>query len=261
MDPARYDRAMTTDPRVVAAEWRPQYPGRRHAKDIVDPIIEPDWAGLRVVAAVERGHAEIYRYGDRIDVPASLEEALGYAFEAVDGVVEGHLTKQAFDTGVGVAPAMDAVARPVFSLPRFLRRDTRDPYVIGRRHQAEEESRALQFLEALADGEDHAFVATDVIWLDGQSLLGVPLQERKRQLDTVLAQSRLIRVTPFARPGGSRFAATWGTLGFEHIFWRAANSRYTAGEENPDWVVLPAPKASSRVADPGVPAEDVPSED
>jgi hypothetical protein len=252
---------MTTPPRDVAAAWRPQYPGRRHAGDIVDPIIEPDWGGLRAVAAIDNGHAELYRYGDRIDVPASLEEALGYAFEAMDGVVEGHLTRKAFETGVGAAPVLDAVARPGFSLPRFLRRSSTDPYVIGRRHQAEEEFRAAGVLEALAAGEDHAFVATDVLWLDGQSLLDVPLQERKRQLDTVLAQSRLIRVTPFTRPGGSRVAATWGTLGFEHLFWRAANSRYTPGEENPDWVVLSTPKASSRVVGRGVAVDDAPTGD
>jgi hypothetical protein len=250
---------MTTDPRVVAAEWRPQYPGRRNAKDVVDPIIEPDWAGLRVVAAIADGEAEIYRYGDRIDVPRSLEEALGYAFEAVDGVVEGHLTKHAFDTGVGAYPGADAVARPIFSRPRFLRRDGKDPYIIGRRHQADEEARALGVLEALAAGEDHAFVATDLLWLDGQDLREVPLQERKRQLDTVLAQSRLVRVTPWTRPGGTRVATTWGTLGFEHVYWRAANSRYRAGEENPDWVVVATPKASSRLVEPDAPgAQEAP---
>jgi hypothetical protein len=238
---------MTTDPRVIAAEWRPQLPGRRNAKDLRDPIIEPDWAGLRVVAAIDRGKAEIYRYGDRIDVPPSLEEAIGYAFEAVDGVVEGHLTKRAFDTGVGAFPIVDPVARPLLSMPRFLRRGNSDPYIVGRRHQAEEESRALPFLEALEAGEDHAFVAVDLLWLDGQSLMDVPLQERKRQLDTVLAQSRLVRVTSWTRPGGSRVAGTWATLGFEHISWRAANSRYLPGQENPDWVVVGAPKAQSRV--------------
>ncbi len=252
---------MTTDPRVVAAEWRPQYPGRRDASDIVDPIIEPDWAGLRVVAAIDRGTAEIYRYGDRIEVPASLEEALGYAFEATDGVIEGHLTKRAFDTGVGAYPAREPVPRTMFSLPRFFHRDNRDPYLIGRQHQADEEARALPFLEALADGEDHAFVATDLLWLDGQPLLEVPLLERKRQLDTLLAQSRLVRVTPFARPGGSRLAGTWGTLGFEHISWRAANSRYTPGRENPDWVVVPAPRGASRAAISSGADEDPPPAD
>lgn len=252
---------MTTDPRVVAAEWRPQYPGRRNASSVVDPIIEPDWAGLRVVAAIDRGQAEVYRYGDRIDVPALLEEALGDAFKAVDGVIEGHLTKQAFETGVGAYPAREAAPRSMFSVPRFFGRNNRDPYLIGRQHQADEERRALPFIEALAEGEDHAFVATDLIWLDGQSLLEVPLQERKRHLDAVLAPSRLVRVTPFTRPGGSRLATTWGTLGFEHLFWRAANSRYTPGRENPDWVVLPVPKGAPRRADPqragaGAPPDD-----
>jgi hypothetical protein len=245
---------MTSDPRVVAAEWRPQFPGRRGTKDIVDPIVEPDWGGLRVVAAIDRGKAEVFRYGDRIDVPPSLEESLGYAFEAVDGVIEGHLTRRAFDDGIGAYPAQDAVSRPIFSVPRAFKRGAdKDPYVYGRRHQSEEEDRALEILEALADGLDHAFVAIDLLWLDGESLQNIPLLERKRQLDTVVAQSRLIRVTPFARPGGSKMTVTWATLGFENIHWRAANSRYTPGEENPDWAVVPAPGAGSRVPPPPAP--------
>ncbi len=245
---------MTADPRVIAAEWRPQFPGRREASEIRDPIVEPDWGGLRVAVAVDRGTAEVYRYGDRIDVPRSLEEALGYAFEAVDGVIEGSLTKRAFDTGVGAFPAQDPVARPIFSRPRFLSRGRdKDPYIYGRRHAAEEEERAPEILAALAAGEDHAFVATDLLWLDGQTLMDVPLQERKRLLDTVLAQSRLVRVTTFTRPGGSRMTTTWGTLGFENIFWRAANSRYTPGAENPDWAVVPAADYASRVPTPPPP--------
>lgn len=248
---------MTTDPRVIAAEWRPQFPGRSEASAIPDPIVEPDWGGLRVAVAVDRGTAEVYRYGDRIDVPRSLEEALGYAFEATDGVLEGHLTTRAFDTGIGAYPAQDPVARPLFSRPRFLSRNRdKDPYLIGRRHAAEEEKAAPEILEALANGEDHAFVATDLLWLDGQTLRDIPLLERKRLLDTVLAQSRLVRVTTFIRPGGSHTANTWGTLGFENLFWRAANSRYTPGEENPDWAVVPAPGVASRVPPPPPVADD-----
>ena len=238
---------MTTDPRVVAAEWRPQHPGRRAAGEILDPIIEPDWAGLRVAAAIDQGRAEVYRYGDRIDVPPPLEAALGNAFGAVGGVIEGHLTRQAFDDGVGVdAAAREAVPRGIFSMPRLFRRNSKDPYIIGRKHQADEEARALPFLEALARGEEHAFVATDLLWLDGRSLLDFPLLERKRHLEGVLAQSRLVRVTPFARPGGSRLAATWGRQGFEYIFWRAANSRYRPDAENPDWAVVPSPTHATR---------------
>ena len=109
---------MRTDPRAVAAAWVPQYPGRKAPRDIPDPIVEPNWGGVRAVVAIANGKAEIYRYGDRIDAPRALEEALGYAFEAVDGVIEGHLTRQAFDTGIGAFPAQDAVTRPIFSIPR-----------------------------------------------------------------------------------------------------------------------------------------------
>jgi ATP-dependent DNA ligase len=248
---------MSTDPRVVAAAWVPQYPGRRATKDIQDPIVEPDWGGVRAVAAIADGKAELYRYGDRIDVPPSLEEALGYAFEAVDGVIEGHLTTQAFDTGIGAFPAQEPVSRPILSLPKFFKRSaSTDPYVYGRRQQADEEARAPEVLEELASGVDHAFVAIDLLWLDGQPLDDLPLLERKRLLDTVLAQSRLVRVTPFVRPGGSRMANTWGTLGFENVSWRAANERYTAGKENPDWAIAPAPAAPARAATPP-PAEPV----
>ncbi len=249
---------MSTDPREVAAAWVPQFPGRTAPKDIVDPIVEPDWAGLRAVAAISNGKAEMYRYGDRIEVPRSLEEALGYAFEAVDGVIEGHLTTQAFDTGIGAFPAQEPVSRPIFAIPRIFKRSPpTDPYVYGRRQLAEEEARAAEILDALADGEDHAFVAIDLLWLDGEPLDDVPLLERKRLLDTVLAQSRLVRVTPFTRPAGSRLTNTWGTLGFENVCWRAANGRYTPGKENPAWAVAPAPGVATRVPTPppAVPAE------
>ena len=249
---------MATDPRDFAAAWEPQLPGRRAPRDIPDPIIEPDWGGLRAVVAITDGKAEIYRYSDRIDVPRTLEEALGYAFEAEDGVIEGHLTTQAFDTGIGAFPAQTAVSRPILAMPRiFKRSSSTDPYVYGRRQHTEEESRAPEILDALADGVDHAFVAIDLLWLDGQPLADVPLLERKRLLDTVLAQSRLVRVTPFVRPGGSRMANTWGTLGFDNVCWRAANGRYTPGKENPDWAVAPAPGVASRVptTSPADPAE------
>ncbi len=68
------------------------------------------------------------------------------------------------------------------------------------RHTPPRRRARAEILDALADGEDHAFVAIDLLWLDGEPLDDVPLLERKRLLDTVLAQSRLVRVTPFVRP-------------------------------------------------------------
>jgi len=239
--------ADSSDPRDVAAAWRPQFPGRVGPRDIRDAIVEPDWAGLRVVAALGSHGAEVYRYGDRIDVPRELERALAAAFDAVDAVIEGHLTTAAFEDGVGAYPAAEPVGRPIFSLPRFFRGSAKeDPYVFGRIHQAKSESDAPGILDALAAGERHAFVAVDLLWLDGQALDDVPLLERKRLLDTVLAPSLLVRVTPFVRPvSAQRTLITWGTLGFGALSWRAANGRYLAGRENPDWAIAPTPRTGT----------------
>jgi hypothetical protein len=236
------------DHRAAAVAWVPQRPGRVAPHDIPDAIVEPDWAGLRVVAAIGPDGAEIYRYGDRLDVPRPLEEALAFAFEAIDGVIEGHLTTAAFDEGVGAFPAQEPVTRPIFSMPRFFKRTGKDdPYVYGRTHAAREEADAPAVLEALEAGEEHAFVAVDLLWLDGQSLVDIPLLERKRLLDSVLTRSKVVRVTPFIRPSSApRTLVTWGTLGFEDLCWRAANSRYLAGEENPGWAVAAAPLNTTR---------------
>jgi hypothetical protein len=77
--------------------------------------------------------------------------------------------------------------------------------------------------------------------------MDVPLLERKRLLDTVLRPSRLVRVTPFVRPASApQTLITWATLGFSDLSWRAANSRYLAGRENPGWAVAAAPRSIAR---------------
>ena len=83
-------------------------------------------------------------------------------------------------------------------------------------------------IEALARGERHAFVATDLLWLDGQPLDDVPLLERKRQLEAVLDESYLARVSTFVRPSAVMTLVSWGTLGFRELSYRASNSRYLA---------------------------------
>jgi ATP-dependent DNA ligase len=238
--------ADTPDPRAVAAAWLPELPGRVAPRDLPDAIVEPDWGGLRCVAAIVGDTAVIYRYGDELDVPAELLGSLTFAFNAVDAVVEGHLTTAAFEDGIGAFPATEHVDRPIFAVPSIFKRRNADPYIYARAHEARRESEAPGVLDALEAGEPHAFVAVDLLWLDGQDLADVPLLERKRLLDTVLRPSKLVRVTPFVRPASApRTLITWATLGFTDLSWRAANARYLAGRENPGWAVAPAPMSVS----------------
>jgi ATP-dependent DNA ligase len=235
------------DPRAVAAAWVPELPGRVAPRDVPDPIVEPDWGGLRCVAAITTDRASIHRYGDEIDVPAELLGSLTFAFNAQEAVIEGHLTTAAFGDGTGAFPATEHVDRPIFAIPSIFKRRNTDPFIFAGVHEARREAEAPDLLDALEAGERHAFVAVDILWLDGQALGDIPLLERKRLLDTVLRPSKLVRVTPFIRPASApRTMLTWGTLGFEALSWKAANARYLEGRENPGWAVAPAPSSNSR---------------
>lgn len=235
------------DPRDVAAAWLPQRPGRVAPRDLRDPIVEPDWGGLRVIAALTVESAALYRDGSEVPAPDDVLGALVEAFAAVDAVIEGHLTSVPFEAGVAVFPTSPKVERPSLLIPRGLRSSARDdPYIHGRDHQARTEAQAPRALDALRKGEPHAFVATDLLWLDGQATDDLPLLERKRLLEAVLVPSELVRVTSFVRPTDAQTLVTWGSIGFPELFWRDANSRYLAGRENPGWAVARPPNADGR---------------
>jgi ATP-dependent DNA ligase len=224
--------------REIAAAWEPQRPGRRAAKDIEDALVEPAWGGVRVAAALTVDEAALYRAGEELETPAEILSALVEAFTAVDAVVEGHLTTRALRDDKGVGAAMPKVERPPLLIPRGLFKSVRDdPYVKARDYANHEAELARSVLEAIADGVPHAFVATDLLWLDGNPLQDIPLLERRRLLEGALRASDLVRVTPVVKRTAILTLVTWGQLGFSEISYRGANSRYAAGQENPDWAV------------------------
>jgi len=228
--------------RDIAAAWRPERPGRRGPKEIADALVEPDWGGLRVVAALTVDGAALLRDGKDVTVPDELPRALVDAFTAVNAVIEGRITTKALQSGEGARPAMQKIERPPILIPRVITRSVKDdPYIKARDYEKRAAAIEPQVLEALEQGERHAFVATDLLWLDGTPLDDVPLLERKRLLDGALEPSFLVRVTPFVKPSAILTLVTWGQLGFGDLSYRAANSRYTPGAENPDWAVTRPP--------------------
>ena len=95
----------------------------------------------------------------------------------------------------GAYPTMQKVERPPILVPRCIRaRTSRTTRTCGaattRRPPIAWSPRCARRSSA---GERHAFVATDLLWLDGESLLDVPLLERRRLLEGVLDQSYLVR--------------------------------------------------------------------
>jgi len=241
-----YDRPVDEHEAVleIAMAWRPQRPGRRAVREIVDAIVEPDWAGARVVAALTPARATIVREGAAVEVPDDLLAALLDGFSASGAIVEGTLTTQALRSGEGAAPTAAKIERPPILVPRFIRPNVEDdPYVRARDHEARVETMEPRILDALEHGERHAFVATDLLWVDGASLADVPLLERRRILEGVLAESFLVRLSTYVRSSAQLTLITWGSLGFRELSYRSANSRYLAGREQPDWAIARAPDA------------------
>ena len=238
------DPAETTGARAIAAAWTPQRPGRRAARDIPEAIVEPDWGGARVAAALTVRDAALYTHGGELPLTEELRQALIDAFRAVEAVVEGHVTTEALRTGEGAFPTGMKVERPPIIVPRAITSSVRDdPYVHARDFEAAAQKAEPDVAEALERGERHAFVATDLLWLDGESLLDVPLLERKRHLEAVLDESFLVRVSAYVRPSAVLTLVAWGTLGFRDLSWRSANSHYLPDEVNDDWAVARAPQA------------------
>jgi ATP-dependent DNA ligase len=108
---------------------------------------------------------------------------------------------------------------------------------------------AVQAEQAVVDGiwtsqpfpsEDRrAFVAVDLLELDGEPLLDLPLQERRRLLESVIRESESVRLSPIVKHPVDGWLATWRASGFTHYLAKRQNARYAAGEQNQDWLKVP----------------------
>lgn len=233
------------DPVAVAAAWRPQQFGRRGLRAILDPLVEPLWEGLRLLSAITPASAHLIHEGRRLDTPAPLVDQLVAALLADAVVVEGVLSEQALGTGEGAFPVPETGrVRPGRLLLGSL----------GARRErlAREHGEAIRAQAATAAAlrtvfdRPTAFVATDLLWVDGQPLLDVPLLERKRLLESVLRESELVRRTAFVRPSAGGSLIAWRSLGFATLAYKESNSRYRPGEANDAWTTAAAPSTVGR---------------
>jgi ATP-dependent DNA ligase len=236
---SQYDVAVdVTDPAIALLDGlRPQPYALVRTDRIANPIVEPQWAGVRVLAAVEDDLVALRdEQGQPFTERPEAERALGSAVRARSAILDGYLTKEPTGEIVYTAPPPD-----VPSMSAFIAK----PFIGIRRDRAQEKKdQDAQLVEAATFRDDDrvAFVAIDLLRLDGDSLLDVPLLERKRLLDSVVSPSDLVRVGAYVRPPLQTWIATWRRLGFVGLSYRAANSRYHPGEEHEDWTLIPMPR-------------------
>src|SRR5215471_3169587 len=95
---------LATDARAAASTWRPQEFGAKRAGDIRDPLVEPLWNGLRVLAFVTGGEASfIDVYGDDVPGHEDVAAQLASASTAATLLIEGVLTPEPLRTVIDVA--------------------------------------------------------------------------------------------------------------------------------------------------------------
>ena len=215
--------------------WRPQRFGRRAARHIDDPLIEPLWPGIRVLGHASPDDAEfVDTDGGPQEWPA-VSAGLANALRAESAIVDGYLTPEPQNPGFGAIAGVDEEP-PARTLGRQL-------FWFGdeRRRREREALREAERPRPIEPDEMIIFVAVDLLELDGQQLLDIPLLERKRLLDAVVDDAPLARRGMHIRPPIGTWISTWRALGFRAIAYNSANSRYRPGEPNDDWATAPLP--------------------
>jgi ATP-dependent DNA ligase len=216
--------------------WRPMGFGRRRSGDVPQPLIEPLWEGIRVLVHVEPdGVARIVDGGgtDLTSRNADVAAMVASAVDAETAVLDGYLTAQATRSGAGAAIVV--VEAPTAS------------QMVGQMFLGKSGERAVSGAADAPElphdrGELVAFVAVDLLEVDGTDLLDVPLLERKRLLDGVLRVSDLVRVGLYVRPPVGPWLVSWRSIGFKRIALKAQNGRYVPGTDAEDWAAADIPR-------------------
>jgi bifunctional non-homologous end joining protein LigD len=203
-------------PQATGNHDRPQFATPQDATITgIDWFVEPCWKGQRLLARLEGGHVHLT---DETGAPADpqLDEAARVLEEAIDAdqaLIDGSWTAMPF---VGEGSAARQWARDIARKQGT--RTLPEPLTLERRR---------------------AFVAWDLVELDGQLLHDIPYQERRRLLESVIIEGVRARVSPAVRPPILGWLEAWRADGFTHFVAKQTNSRYRPGETAPDWLEIP----------------------
>ncbi|HEY3218531.1 MAG TPA: hypothetical protein VGK15_05540 [Candidatus Limnocylindria bacterium] len=187
---------------AVGGELLPQRP--RYVREQSEPsghILEPEWKGTRVLVGVGREGPRFVSYTGAVDGPRELYDAIVADTKSSSAIFDGVLVDAWQDEAeLEMDNQGNALVRPA--------------------------------------GSRRIFAAFDLLEVDGDSLLGIPLLERRRHLEGVLAPSLNVRLTPYVSRGLRSWRDTLATQGFRRVVLKNWNSTYAAGQENRDWLVV-----------------------
>ena len=222
-------RKAAPEPPPNPEDWRPQRFGHGSGRSMRDPLIEPSWSGVRVLARFDGSHTRLTDE-DGVDCTsefAPVAQAIAAAALTGQFILDGYLTVEA--TQVATGDPVGPVGTPTSG--QMMAQMVGGSYVA---QLVEPESRP-------DPDRPVAFVAVDLLQIDDSKLLDIPLLERKRLLDGCIKPGDLVRITPFVRPPIGSYVATWRGAGFDGLAYKGANSRYLPDARNDDWSITPMP--------------------
>lgn len=211
--PARRPRGILgpTEPLTASAPLlAPQRPRTvREHPGSAGYLLEPEWAGTRALVRVGLGEPRFLGYRGVLDAGAELHAAITAAVACASAVLDG-------------------VIVPDFRPEADLEADGRGSALIRQ------------------PAPRTVYAVFDLLWLDGESLLEVPLLERKRQLAAVVRPSATVLVTPYVTRGRAAWHEGLREQGFARIVLKAPGSTYAPGRTTDDWLVVERPGDQAR---------------
>ena len=184
-----------------------------------DWLFEIKWDGYRVEAVVRDGTVKLWTRNLK-DAEAYFPNLLSPPtwIDAREAIVDGEVV------------ALDDEGRPDFSLlqERISQR---------RAGSAGGAAGGAAGARAAATGP-LVYQVFDLLHLDGRSLLGVPLEDRKRLLQSVLRETNRVRFASHVVGEGVAFMAAAEARGLEGIVAKLRRSRYEPGKRSPAWLKL-----------------------
>jgi bifunctional non-homologous end joining protein LigD len=171
------------------------------AFDDDDWLFEIKWDGFRVQAVIDDGMVKVWTRNLK-DAETYFPKLLSPPrwIEAQQAIVDGEVV------------ALDEDGRPDFSL-----------------------------LQTKLGGKNTGglmYQAFDLLYLDGRSLLGVPLEDRKRLLKSVLREHPRVRFSAHVEREGTAFHDAAVDNGLEGILAKLRRSPYEPGRRSPAWLKI-----------------------
>jgi bifunctional non-homologous end joining protein LigD len=189
--------------------------------DDPDWLFEVKWDGYRVQAVVRDGEARLWTR-NRQDAAAYFPDLAGPApwIDAREAIVDGEVV------------ALDEEGRPRFSLLQD-RTGVRSGRSAGSRRRG--------------TPAPIVFQAFDLLHLDGRSLLGVPLEDRKRLLRSRLREHPLVRYAGHVEADGRAFFEAARQQELEGIVAKLRRAPYEPGVRSRSWLKLKARREQEAV--------------